>query len=121
MRRGPLLGGLDRDLACAIAMGFVINPRVLADLEWIRIYDADMRPLASQSHWLDAQDPLDAATRAYLAARRALAAGSLDRREATRHLLAAKAHVRRLLEARGVLRKAREVGLDVVGEELAPV
>jgi hypothetical protein len=121
VRRGPLLGGLDRDLACAIALGFVTDPHVIADPEMIWILDADRRPLASQSRWLNTPDPLDVATREYLAPRRALAGNHRDRGAATRKVFAAKAHVRRLLEARGVLRKARDAGLAVVGEELVLV
>jgi hypothetical protein len=118
MSRGLLLGELDRDLACAIALGFVQDPRVIADLECIRIRDRDLRPLASQSGWLNTSDPLDAATREYLAARRELARlpSSEARQVAACNLIMVKQRVQKLLVARGVLRKARAAGLAVAGE-----
>jgi hypothetical protein len=119
VRRGLLLGGLDRDLACAIALGFVDDPHVIADLEWIAILDADKRLRASQSGWLSTLDPLDVATREYLRAQRALARATGERDEAARKAYAAKGRVWRLLEVRGVLRMAREAGFLVVGDEVA--
>jgi hypothetical protein len=117
MRRSMLLGELDRDLACAIALGFVADPRVFAELEYIFVHDEDMRPLASQSGWLDTPDPLDAATREYLTARRALARipSGEGRRFAVCKLLEVKQRVRQLLVSRGVLRRARDAGLVVAG------
>jgi hypothetical protein len=117
MSRGLLLGELDRDLACAIALGFVQDPRVIADLECIHIRDTDLRPLASQSGWLNTSDPLDAATREYLVARREMARlpSSEARQVAVCNLIAVKQRVRQLLVARGVLRKARAAGLSIAG------
>ncbi len=121
MKRDLLLGEVDRDLACAIAPGFVEDPRVVAELEVIQIRDAAMRPLASQSGWLNTPDPLDAATREYLTARRAMARvpSGEARQAAACKLITVKQRVRRLLVARGVLRKARAAGLTVAGESTA--
>jgi hypothetical protein len=117
------LGGLDRDLACAIALGFVDDPHVIADLESIAVLDADKRLLASQSGWLSTLDPLDVATREYLRAQRALARASRERGgerdEVARKAYAAKGRVWRLLKVRGVLRMAREAGFAVVGDGVA--
>jgi hypothetical protein len=117
MRRGMLLGELDRDLACAIALGFVVNPRVIAELDCISVHDEAMRPLASQSGWLNTPDPLDVATREYLTARRALACipSRQARQFAVCQLFAVKQRVRNLLVSRGVLRRARDAGLVVAG------
>jgi hypothetical protein len=121
MRRGLLLGELDRDLACAIALGFVEDPHVVAELECIRIHDAAMRPLASQSGWLNTPDPLDVLTREYLVARREMARipSREGRQVAACNLITVKQRVRQLLAARGVLRKARAAGLTITGETLA--
>jgi hypothetical protein len=116
VRRGLLLGELDRDLACAIALGFVEAPHVRADLEVIWILDVTGRPLASQSPWLDTTDPLDVATREYLTSRRALGKDFPNRPETSRKVFDARQRVRELIAERGVLRKARAAGYVVAGE-----
>ncbi len=121
MRRGLLLGGVDRDRACAVVVGFVEDRRLVLDLETIFVLDADRRLVASQSGWLNTPDALDRATRAYLLARRALAAAPRDRDRAARRLMEARQRVRRLLEERGVLERAREDGMVVVGDALTTV
>ena len=130
MAREPILGQLDPDLACAIAAGLVEDRRVVVNLDAITLYDAHMQPVGTRSGWLTGTDPLDAATRDYLSARRdAILAGSRGpggsawvaagvarkRDEANRKAVEAKVRIRKLLEERGVLRRARAAGLAVVG------
>ena len=129
MTREMILGCLDPDLACAIALGFVENHQVVANLGAVTVHDVAMRPLGTKPDWLNGDDPLDAATREYLSARRdALLAGSRGpgasawgaagiarkRDEANRKALEARARARQLLEERGVLEGARAAGFRVV-------
>ena len=70
MPREPILGVLDPDLACAVALGVVEHPQVVVSQEAVTVHDAGMRPLGTQPDWLVPDDPLHAATREYLQARR---------------------------------------------------
>lgn len=130
MTRELILGTLAPDLACAIAAGFVEHRLVAVNLDALTLHDAHMRPVGTQRDWLDPADPLHAATRDYLTARRdAILAGSRGpgntawgsagvarkRDEANRKALAARARIRELLEERGVLTQARAAGLNVTG------
>src|SRR5208282_5305993 len=72
MNREPILAQLDRDLACAVALGFIDMPRVVATLDSISLHDERMQPIGKESGWLAGDDPLDVATREYLLARRDL-------------------------------------------------
>jgi hypothetical protein len=79
MQRLPILGQLDRDLACAIALGLIEDPHVAASPEAITLLDMNMRPLGTERDWLAGDDPLDVATRDYLVARREAATASVRR------------------------------------------
>lgn len=129
MMRDPILGQLDRDLACAIALGIVEAPRVVANAQVITLHDARMRSLGSLPSWLDTDDPLDQATRACLLARQeAIQAGAKNRgqggwaassaikqrEEANRRAIEAKNLAMQLLQQRGVLAAARAQGLRVM-------
>src|SRR5260221_7537045 len=69
MSRGLILNQLDRDLACAIALGIVEQPSVVANADNITLQDAQTRIIGTEPGWLNGDDPLDAVTRAYLIAR----------------------------------------------------
>lgn len=128
MSRGLLCNDLDRDLACAVALGFVDLPRVTANARTITIHDANMRLIGAVPDWLSGADPLDVATREYLTARQEAAlagtkpnarpweaaARAKARDEATQRALKAKARGKELLEARGVLVRARAEKLRVI-------
>jgi hypothetical protein len=130
MTRERILGVLDPDLACAVAVGLVEHRLVAANLEAVTVHDARMQPVGTRRDWLDGADPLDVATREYLTARRdATLAGSRGpgssawgaagvakkRDEANRKANEARLRVKALLEQRGVLARARAEGLPVVG------
>ncbi len=128
MSRGLLCNVLDRDLACALALGFVDMPRVTANPQTITIHDANMRLVGSVPEWLAGDDPLDVATREYLSARQEAAlsgtkpnakpwesaARAKARDEATKRALEAKGRGKKLLDERGVLARAREEKLRVI-------
>ena len=128
MSRGLLGNVLDRDLACAVALGFVDLPRVATNPQTITIHDANMRPLGSVPDWLNSSDPLDVATREYLQARQeaTLSGPKLNakpweatartkaREVANQRALAAKARGKALLDERGVLTQARADNLRVL-------
>jgi hypothetical protein len=130
MSRDRILGQLDRDLACAVALGLVEDPRVVANLDVITLHDAFMRPLGAERDWLRGDDPLDAATRDYLQARREAAmttvyrpgqsawgaASAIKARDgATSRARQARDLGRALLAERGVLARARQAGLKLLG------
>jgi hypothetical protein len=131
MTRERILGVLDPDLACAVAVGLVEHRLVAANLEAVTLHDARMQPVGTQRDWLGGADPLDVATREYLTARRdAAVAGSRGRSgsgawdvasmakkrdEANRKANEARLRVKVMLEERGVLARARAEGLPVVG------
>lgn len=127
MTREAILEDVDRDLACAVALGIVEYPRVIALLDAVTVHDAAMRPICTQRDWLDGTDPLDVATREYLMARReamgagakklgagwAAAGAARQRDTAIIRANEAKAQGRALLIERGVLDRARTAGLKV--------
>ena len=130
MSRDLILGQLDPDLACAVALGLVEHPRVAVSLEGLTLLDGSLQPVATVRDWLAADDPLDAATRAYLAARREAtmttvrrpgqsgwAAASVIKARDTANTRAAQARDlgRSLLAQRGVLAQARQLGLKMLG------
>jgi hypothetical protein len=132
MKRNFILGRLDPDLACAIALGLVEWPRVVANLEAVTLHDEGMRPVGTVNGWLDLNDPLDAATHAYLAARREasqttmrrpgqspwVAASATKTRElANKRAVEARDRGRSLLLERGVLASAKRLGLKVLGDD----
>jgi hypothetical protein len=128
MSRGHLCGVLDRDLACAAALGFVDLPRVTANAQTITILDVTLRPGGSVAGWLDGDDQLDVATREYLVARQeAILSGpkpgakpweasarTKAREEANKRAIAARARGKSLLEERGILAQARADGHRVI-------
>ena len=69
MARALILGQLDPDLACAVALGYVEDPRVTVTLETVTLADARTRSSRVQAGWLGQGDPLDDLTRQYLSAR----------------------------------------------------
>lgn len=128
MSRDPLLNVLDRDLACAVALGYVDLPRVSTNTQTVTIHDANMGLVGSVPDWLSGPDPLDVATREYLHARQEAtlagtkpgarpweaAARAKSRDEATRRALEARARGKVLLDQRGVLTRARDEKLRVM-------
>jgi hypothetical protein len=129
MSRGLILGQLDQDLACAVALGLVENPRVAANPDAITVHDGAMRPLGTVRGWLDGDDPLDGATRDYLQARREanattaprpgqapwVAAAAIRTRDgANQRARAARERARDLLAQRGTFAQARAAGLKVL-------
>ncbi len=128
MSRGLLCNVLDRDLACAVALGFVDMPGVAANARTITIHDAAMRPLGSVSDWLDGNDPLDVATREYLQARQEATlsgpkmgakpweatARTKAREQANQRAIQARTRGKALLDERGVLARARADKLRVI-------
>jgi hypothetical protein len=130
MPRSLILGKLDPDLACALAVGLVEHPLIQANLEAISLYDQDLTLIGRYPDWLDVNDPLDAATRAYLEARRtahearrhheddnawAAAASLRVQEDASKRAIAARSAARQLLEEREVLASARAAGMAVLG------
>jgi hypothetical protein len=128
MSRDPILGRLDRDLACAIALGFVDYPLLAVSPEAATLHDEAMRELGTVKGWLDGDDPLDVAAREYLTGRRAAmlagtrlggggwraSAAIRDREQGNRLANAAKVRGRQLLDERGTLACARTVGMRVI-------
>jgi hypothetical protein len=130
MSRGLILGQLDRDLACAVALGLVESPRVAANPDAVTVLDAHMRPVGTLRGWLDGDDPLDAATRDYLRARTEanltttprpgqapwVAAAAIRTRDAAnQRARAARERARDLLAQRGTFAQAHAAGLPVLG------
>ena len=129
MSRGLILGQLDKDLACAVALGLVESPRVAANPEAVTVHDAHMRPLGTVRGWLEGDDPLDVATREYLQARREanltttprpgqapwMAAAAIRTRDAAnQRARTARERARALLGQRGTFAAARAAGLTVI-------
>ena len=128
MSRGLLCNVLDRDLACAVALGLVDRPGVVVNPQTITLQDAQMRPAGSVTDWLQGEDPLDVATREYLQARQeAILSGpkpnakpweatarTKAREAANQRAIAARIRGRALLEERGVLARARAEGLRLI-------
>ena len=61
--RAPILGRLDRDLVCAVALALVEYPQVIVNLEAVTLLDARMQPLGTEPGGLGGNDPLDTLTR----------------------------------------------------------
>src|SRR5258708_3354727 len=115
MGRGLLCNVLDRDLACAVALGLVDRPGVVVNPQTITLQDAERRPAGSVTDWLQGEDPLDVATREYLQARQeAILSGpkpnakpweatarTKAREAANQRAIAARTRGRALLEERG--------------------
>jgi hypothetical protein len=129
MSRGLILGQLDPDLACAVALGLVESPRVAANPEAVTVLDASMRPVGTVRGWLDGDDPLDVATREYLQARREanltttprpgqapwMATAAIRTRDAAnQRAREARERARALLNQRGTFATARAAGLPVI-------
>jgi hypothetical protein len=129
MRPDLILGQFDRDLACAIALNFVEDPRVVANLDCITLHDVNMRLVGSERDWLG-DDPLEATTRDYLQARRdaslakvsrpgqpawGMASGVKARDAANEKARQARDLGRALLAERGTLAAARRAGRKLLG------
>jgi hypothetical protein len=127
--RSPILGQFDRDLACAVALSLVEYPHIIANLNALTLLDAGMRPVGTEHDWLRGDDPLDVATREYLAARRdaslasvrrpgqtgwASASAVKTREEANSRARRARDLGRSLLIERGVIAHARRTGLKLI-------
>jgi hypothetical protein len=130
--RTPILGQLDRDVACAVALAIVEHPNVIANLDSVTLLDASMRPLGTEPNWLGGDDPLDTLTRDYLRARREASTASVrrpgqtgwaaasavkTRDEAIRRAQQARERGRALLVERGVIAGARQAGLKVLAAD----
>jgi hypothetical protein len=130
MARDLLLGRLHPDMACAVALSIVEDPHVVVNLESVTLYDESMRSLGCLRDWLTSDDPLDSATRAYLQAKRDhsrttargpgqtawnAAAAAKSRDQATHRARQARDLGRQLLAERGVIARARQVGLKLIG------
>jgi hypothetical protein len=127
MSREPILGRLDRDLACAIALGIVDYPLLTVTPEAVTLRDEAMRELGTERGWLDGDDPLDTATRAYLEGRRdamlagtrlsqggwAGAAAVREREKGNQQANQAKIKAREILDQRGTLTVARDIGMRI--------
>lgn len=126
-----ILGKLDPDLACAIALGLVECPRVSVCLEGVSLYDERLNRIGSEREWLDPDDQLHQATRSYLLAQREMhrasarpagygsygsweaTANARKRQQAVTQALEARTVARLHLMKRGTLDAARRAGLAV--------
>lgn len=132
MSRELLLGHLPRDLACAVALGVVEDPRIVATVEAVTLHDDGLRPLGKLSDWLAGNDPLDVATRDYLLAKRdasrttarrpgqmawGFASAAKTRDAATERACKARDVGRRLLAERGLFTYARTAGLKLIAAD----
>ncbi len=124
-----LLGTVPHELACAVALGIVEDPHIAPNADAVTVYDAHMRPLGTVPNWLAGNDPLDAATRDYLRAKREAtmttvrrpgqsawnySAATRARDGANERARQARALGRGLLAERGVLDYAQGNGLRVM-------
>lgn len=118
----------DFDLACAVALGLVEHPRLLANARQVTITDHRGQTLSVHPNWLSPADPLQQLTLEYLRAREeaqkttskpayggwGAAAGVKVRDEAVMRASAAKKQAAALLAERGALTRAGTLGLRVV-------
>jgi hypothetical protein len=109
-----VLGRLDRDLACAIALNWVEAPHVAVTPEAITLHDAQMRSLGTEYNWLRGDDPLDQATRNYLSARREASTASIRRPGET--AWGAAAAIKKRDGANSRARQARDLGRSLLAE-----
>jgi hypothetical protein len=128
MTREFVMGKVDRDLACAIALS-VVEFAGIVTLDAVTIHDCQLQPVGTQRDWLGTDDPLDVVTRDYLLAwQEAMAgnakrpaaawsaAGAVKTREgALQRAKQARLRGRGLLAERGVLESARAAGFTVFG------
>ena len=129
MPRDPILGLLDRDIACAIALGVVESPLVTITPEAVGIIDPRTRATRTLAGWLDGSDPLDVAVREFLQARkdamRAAPSGAggawssastiKNRDAANQKAIAAKNRALAFVKERNVVQSARLAGFRVMG------
>ena len=123
-----ILGKIDPDIACAIALDLVECPRVSVCLEGISVYDERLQQRGVERDWLHPDDELHQATRDYLMARRAMqkatprygetggwavASATKNRQQALNQALEAKVRARLLLIQRDVFKAARQAGMTV--------
>jgi hypothetical protein len=128
-----LFGQLHPEIACAVALAIVEDPRVVANVDSLTFHDPGMRPLGTIAGWLNGDDPLRQATREYLQAKReasmttmrgpgggsgwAAASAARTRDAANQRARQARERGRALLAERGVLAYARNKGLKFIGVE----
>lgn len=123
-----ILGKLDPDVACAIALEIVECPRVGVCLEGVTLYNERLERIAVERDWLLPDDELHQATRDYLVARRAMhraaprpgdygswaaATAARTRQQAITQALEARLKARLLLIERGIISTARKSGMTV--------
>jgi hypothetical protein len=126
--QGLILGKVEPDLACAIALEFVECPRISANLEGVTLYDERLQRIGAETDWLRAEDPLHQLTRECLVAKRemhrstirpgntggwAAATAAKNREKYVKQALEAKIKARVLLQERGVFDLARKAGMTV--------
>jgi hypothetical protein len=134
MARDLILGQLHPDLACAIALGFLENPQATVTLDVFTLFDPRLRTSRAHSGWLSTDDPLDVATREYLAAKRdttlasprtgqsgwAAASTIKKREEASKRAIEARARGLQLLQERGFNGSSLPVASDQTPPPQAP-
>jgi hypothetical protein len=127
MARDFLFGQLHPDVACAIALGLVDDPRVSVTVEAISLADAKNRTCHTHKGWLG-DDPLDVLTREYMTARReamqqvtrpgqsawVVAAARKVKETATAKAIEARTKAFQLIQERGVLSYASRAGLKLL-------
>ncbi len=118
----------DFDLACAVALGLVEHPRLHANARQVTLLDQRGQALSVHPNWLSPADPLQQLTLDYLRARDeahrttdrpthggwSAAAGVKVREDAVLRANTAKRQATELLAERGVLVRAKNLGLRIV-------
>lgn len=118
----------DFDLACAVALGLVEHPQLVANARQVTITDHRGQAVSVHPNWLSPADPLQQLTLEYLRAREeaqnttskpayggwGAAASVKTREEAVMRANAAKKQATALLTERGALTRAKTLGLRIV-------
>ncbi|MFT3880464.1 MAG: hypothetical protein QM703_12480 [Gemmatales bacterium] len=120
---------LDADLACAIALGVVENSRMVTTIQQVNVLDSSGL-VVPHKNWLRETDPLHQLTKQYLQAKaesqqsgvhqRPQAGWNMEaalkaRDQANERAMLILIQARQLLEARGVLKRAKLEGLRILG------
>lgn len=118
----------DFDLACAVALGLVEHPRLLANARQVTLTDQRGQTLSVHPNWLSPADPVQQLTLEFLRAREEAqkttakpayggwnaTAGVKVRDEAVMRANAAKRQAAMLLAERGALTRASTLGLRIL-------